>query len=101
MAQLFSLGHMSVFTQGSRCEKCGGTGIESLVQHGSYFSRCAACQTHGAATSWIAVGPKWNEAVRVFRDGDETGTPLLEGIGSQIWQEIRRLAADGTTLILR
>ena len=92
---------MSDFAQDLRCEKCGGTAYESLVQHGSYILRCTACQTLGPATSWISVGPKWSGVVRVFRDGDETEPPLLHGIGSEIWQQIRQLAADGTTLLLR
>jgi hypothetical protein len=84
-----------------RCEKCGVTVFDSLVQHSSYILRCSSCREIGPATSWVVVGPKWTGTVRVFRDSEQTGAPLLEGVGSDIWREIRRLAADGTTLVLR
>jgi hypothetical protein len=84
-----------------RCENCGGTDFDSLVQHGSYVLRCSSCGECGPATSWIAVGPTWSGMVRVFRDGDQAALPLLEGVGSDIWREIHQLAADGVTLVLR
>jgi hypothetical protein len=62
--------------------------------------RCSSCRELGAATSWIAIGPKWTRLVRVFRDGEETGSPLLEGVGSEIWSDISRLASD-SVLVLR
>jgi len=99
--ELDSLGHMSDFASGLRCEKCGGTSFDSLVQYGSFILRCGSCHAPGPVTSWIAIGPKWTDTVRVFRDGDQTSQPLLAGIGADIWREISRLAADGTTLILR
>ena len=83
------------------CESCGGDSFDSLVQHGSYVLRCSSCHAIGPATSWMAVGPMWNEPVKVFRDGELSSPPLLEGLGSDLWREIRKLAADGTTLILR
>jgi len=92
---------MDTTSHEGRCEKCGGTAFDSLVRHGSYILRCSSCQEIGPATSWIAVGPEWTGTVRVFRDGEQTGAPLLEGVGSDIWREIRRLASDGTTLVLR
>jgi len=72
-----------------------------LVQYGSFVLRCGSCHAPGPATSWIAVGSKWADTVKVFRDGDETSQPLLVGVGTDIWREIGRLAADGTTHVLR
>ena len=83
------------------CEKCGGAVFDAIVCHGSYMLRCSACKEIGPATSWIAIGPAWSETVKVFKDGETTGLPLLEGLGSDIWREIGRLASDGTTLVLR
>jgi hypothetical protein len=92
---------MNNSASGLCCEKCGGTSFESLVQHGSYILRCGSCHALGPVTSWIAIGPKWTDTVKVFRDGDHTNQPVLAGVGTDIWREISRLAADGTTLILR
>jgi hypothetical protein len=92
---------MSDFTSGLRCEKCGGTSFDSLVQYGSYILRCGSCCEPRPVTSWRAVGPKWTGTVRVFRDGEQSGKLLLAGVGADIWLEVSRLAADGTTLILR
>jgi hypothetical protein len=101
VAELGSLGHMDATPQTMRCESCDGSDFESLVHYGSYILRCRSCRSSGPATSWIAVGPRWSGSVRVFRDGDETGSPILEGVGSDLWREIGRLAADGTALVLR
>jgi hypothetical protein len=49
----------------------------------------------------MAVGPKWNQAVRVYRDGNTDGEPVLQGIGSAVWERIAALASDGTTLVLK
>jgi hypothetical protein len=51
-------------------------------------------------TSWCAIGPKWDHAVRVYRESSAQGAPVLEGVGSAIWERVRELAADGTTLVL-
>lgn len=83
------------------CEKCGGINFDKLVRHGSYIIRCSNCHNDLAATSWIAAGPRLEGVLRVFRDGQETGEPLIEGAASEIWREIGSLAEDVTTLILR
>ena len=95
------LDHMDTTRDDLGCEKCGDTAFDSLVQHGSYLLRCSSCHALGPATSWIALGPKWVRPLKVFKDGELSGLPLLEGLGSDIWREISDLAADGTTLILR
>lgn len=92
---------MSDFPNSIRCETCGGNAFESLVQHGSYILRCRTCRTLGATTSWVTIGSKWNGVVKVFRNGEEAGVPILEGVGREIWQQIGRLASDGTLLVLR
>jgi hypothetical protein len=43
----------------------------------------------------------WSHPVKVFRDNDHSGIPLLEGVGSSIWREIDSIAIDGTTLLLK
>ena len=83
-----------------RCAQCGSSDFDALVQGGSYLLRCRSCREIDVATSWMAIGEKWNSFVRVFRDGDLDGNPLLEGSGSELVDEIEELAADGTTLIL-
>lgn len=97
----WSLGHMDTTGNEECCETCGCAVFEALVRHGSYMLRCSACGEIGLATSWIAVGPGWSEIVKVFKDGETAALPLLEGTGHEIWKEIRRLASDGTTLVLR
>jgi hypothetical protein len=75
--------------------------MDAIVQGGSYCLRCAACGANVVATSWMAVGPIWSGVVRVYRDGREAEGPLLEGIGSELWQQIEKLASGGNTLVLR
>jgi hypothetical protein len=82
------------------CSKCGSSDFDALVQGRSYLLRCRSCREIDVATSWIAIGKEWNWFVRVFRDGELHGDPLLEGIGSELIDEIEELSADGTTLIL-
>lgn len=82
-----------------RCSKCGSTDFEPIVQYGSYILRCGKCGLGTVATSWRSVGPQWNSRVLVHRDGESS--PILEGIGADIWRHIAALTADGTTLVLR
>jgi hypothetical protein len=84
-----------------RCPQCGSNTSEATVQYGSYVLRCAACKAGIVATSWMAIGPQWNHAVRVYRDDGGEGQPLLEGVGSALWERIAEIAADGTTLLLK
>jgi hypothetical protein len=49
----------------------------------------------------MAVGPRWEGTVRVYRDRQEDLGPVLEGRGTDIWQRVGQLAADGNTLVLR
>ena len=84
-----------------RCFKCGATDTESIVQGGSYCLRCLTCHANVVATSWMAVGPQWSSVVRVYRDGHDAEGPVLEGVGSELWQRILKLASDGSTLVLR
>jgi len=85
--------------ESSDCRNCGATTWQSTVSYGSYSVRCEKCKS-GVATSWCAVAPKWTGMVRVFREG-EMKKAVLVGECSEIWQEISRLAADGTVLILQ
>lgn len=81
--------------------KCGeALEFDALVRGGSYVLRCRHCggEIH---TSWMAIGPKWKHPVVVFEFGNESVDPLIEGIGSEIWKEIEKLASNGKTLVLR
>lgn len=83
------------------CPKCGSSRNESVVARASFCVRCADCRARIAATSWMAVGPNWESRVRVFRDGEEEAGPVLEGLGSDLWERIQALADGGITLVLR
>jgi len=83
-----------------RCGKCGSSNFDALVQYGSYLLRCQSCREIDVATSWMAIGPEWDSYVRVFRDGNLHGEPLLEAIGGELVEDIEQLAADGTILLL-
>jgi hypothetical protein len=39
--------------------------------------------------------------VRVYREGNADDKPVLQGIGSALWERIAALASDGTTLVLK
>jgi hypothetical protein len=84
-----------------RCARCKMTNLEAVVQHGSYILRCAVCKEYVIGTSWISVGPLWRHRVQVYADDVAASVPLLEGIGSEIAEQIGKMAEDGTTLVLR
>ncbi|MCH7725615.1 MAG: hypothetical protein IH991_03915 [Planctomycetes bacterium] len=81
--------------------KCGSVNFDALVEYGSYILRCGDCREIGVATSWCAIGPEWAGYIRVFRDDDESAEPLIEGVGSEIHEQIGDIAATGQALILR
>lgn len=82
------------------CPYCGGTATEALVHYGSYTIRCAVCKQHTMTTSWGAVGPRWNSYLSAFEEGSDEQKPVVEGIGSEIYRKIGRIAATGRVLIL-
>jgi len=43
----------------------------------------------------------WSSPVVVYRESDEAAGPLLQGVGSEIWEEIQKLADNGLILVLR
>jgi hypothetical protein len=82
------------------CDACGGSEFEAVVRHGSYTLRCSACHSIGPSTSWMAVGLNIIERLTVFKEGRESHF-IFEGRGTDIWQAVLKLAADGTALILK
>jgi transcription initiation factor TFIIIB Brf1 subunit/transcription initiation factor TFIIB len=81
------------------CPGCQATEFDAIVRGGSFVVVCKSC-AWSAATSWMAIGPKWNGHIKVFSQGDEKGEPLIEGTGSEIWKDVRRHASDGKTLVI-
>ena len=81
------------------CDTCRGQAFEAIVDYGSYCLRCTECRGIGVATSWIAVGPSITERISIFREGESLA--LLEGNGPDIWQDVSKLASDGTILIIK
>ncbi len=88
-------------SDGLRCDKCGGTVFDGIVSGLSFSFRCCSCHSPGPATSWSAVGPKWEGTIKVYRDEGVIDAPVLEGEGKEIWQEIRQLSLGGKRLLLR
>ena len=84
------------------CAACGGH-IETFVQHGSYFARCAACGDSGWATSWVAISNRlegrWNAAV--IESHDQRPEFLAEGPMREIGEAITMAAQEGKLVRLR
>jgi hypothetical protein len=84
------------------CAACGGH-IETFVQYGSYFARCAVCGDSGWATSWTAVSNRlegrWNAAVIVSRD--QRPAFLAEGLMREVGDAITLAAQEGKLVRLR
>jgi hypothetical protein len=43
----------------------------------------------------------WHSRVRIYRDGETTGEPVLEGVASALHDSILELAVGGAILVLR
>ncbi|MDB5323039.1 MAG: hypothetical protein JWN40_4670 [Phycisphaerales bacterium] len=85
---------------GERCFKCGSDANEWTVEGLSLHVRCAACKSGIVATSWEPVLAVWHSRVRVYRDGELAGEPVLEGVASALHDSILELAVGGAVLVL-
>jgi len=84
------------------CAACGGH-VETLVQHGSYFARCAVCGGRGWATSWMAISNRlagrWNAAV--IESHNQQPAFLAEGLMHEVGDAITMAAQEGKLVRLR
>jgi len=81
---------------------CAAPEWQSLVQYGSYFSRCVACGREGPATSWIGIARSIDGTLTAVTL-DASGAPaetIAEGPGAAIMERVLRAAADGTLVRL-
>ena len=83
------------------CPRCGSDANEWVIQSRSFCIRCADCQCGIMATTWEPLFAGWKARVRLYRDGDESGTPVLEGVAGELQEQILKLTSGGRALILR